>query len=182
MLDKATLAKKGYSIERFISTCKALHVSMIQYRNKLGDVEEQKTDLLSIKSLLPSTPLIVNDRIDLVYLCDGLHLGQEDIVSFSLSKKEAINYVRGVIGDKILGISTHNKEEILEANTLDVDYVGLGAYRATSTKSDAVVLKEKLGLIAGFSLKPVVAIGGVLRDDVIENVAYNAIGSGLYED
>ncbi len=89
--------------------------------------------------------------------------------------------VRDKIGDKILGLSTHNKKEILEANELDLDYIGLGAYRKTSTKDTENILGEKLSLLASFSKHPVAAIGGVRIKDKIKNVTYLVVGSNLYD-
>ncbi len=174
LLDYETLVKKEWTIERFISTCKALHVEMIQYRDKKGDKTRKIENLKKIKSLCDIT-LLVNDDVSLVKYCDGLHVGQEDLNSTSVEQ------IRQEIGKKILGVSTHNKEEILEANSLKVDYIGLGAYRVTSTKSDASVLKESLSKLASFSFKPVAAIGGVKVDDEIDGVTYAVVGSNLYE-
>jgi len=94
---------------------------------------------------------------------------------------EAVNLIRYKIGKKLLGLSTHNKEEILEANALDLDYIGLGAYRATQTKSEANVGGEALLDAASYSKHPVGMIGGVRVDDVFYNpIVYKVIGSGLY--
>ena len=180
LLDFETLEKKRWSIERFISTCKDLDVEIIQYRDKKGDKKRKKENLEKIKSLCDIT-LLINDDIELVEHCDGLHVGQEDIVNISSTKEKAVQEIRKKIGKKILGISTHNKEEILEANTLDIDYIGLGAYRSTATKSDASVLKESLSELASFSFKPVGAIGGVKVYDEINNVTYAVVGSDMYE-
>jgi len=174
LLDYETLVKKEYSIERFISICKTLHVEIIQYRDKKGDKKRKIENLKKIKSLCDIT-LLVNDDVDLVEFCDGLHVGQEDL------KKISIEQIRKEIGKKVLGISTHNKEEILEANSFDVDYIGLGAYRATNTKNDANVLKESLSELASLSFKPVGAIGGVKVDDEIDGVTFAVVGSDLYE-
>lgn len=81
--------------------------------------------------------------------------------------------------DKIIGLSTHNADEIAIANELDLNYIGLGAYRASSTKSEAKVLGDKLDEIAAHSTHPVAAIGGVKLDDVFQYVTYKVIGSGL---
>jgi len=180
LLDYETILKKEWTIEKFISTCKALHVEIIQYRDKLGDKERKKENLQKIKSLC-EIKLLINDDIDLVAFCDGLHVGQVDLKKISLSKEKAIKVIRDKIGRKTLGISTHNKEEILEANELDIDYIGLGAYRSTSTKSDASVLKESLSDLASLSFKPVGAIGGVRIYDEISNVTYAVVGSDIYE-
>lgn len=155
-------------------------MDLIQYRDKREDKKAKEENLKKVKSL-SNIPVIINDEIDLVCFCDGLHVGQDDLKKISTCKSEAVEMIREKIGSKILGLSTHNKEEILEANALRVDYVGLGAYRATSTKNDATVLKESLSELASLSLKPVGAIGGVRLDDEIKNVTYAVVGSGIYE-
>lgn len=180
LLDYDVLNQKEWSIEKFVRKCKSLNVKIIQYRDKKGSIKRKQQNLQRIKSLCDIT-LIVNDSIELAKFCDGLHLGQEDLANLASTKKEAIHKVRAKIGKKILGISTHNKEEIKEANELDIDYIGLGAYRATSTKGDATVLKERLDELASLSFKPVGAIGGVKLNDVIENVTYLVVGSDIYE-
>lgn len=180
LLDFETLKEKQWSIEQFISTCKNLHVEIIQYRDKKGDTQRRIKNLKKIKSLCDTT-LLVNDDVEAALFCDGLHVGQEDLVKLAFSKSEAISKIRQKIGGKIIGISTHNEVEILEANDLDIAYIGLGAYRVTSTKEDTTVLGESLGKLARLSLKPVAAIGGVKIEDEIENVTYAVIGRALYE-
>ncbi len=180
LLDYDSLKLNSWTIERFISTCRALHVEMIQYRDKKEGERRKIENLKLIKSLCDIT-LLVNDEIDLVEFCDGLHVGQEDLQKISTYKEESIAFIRKKIGRKVLGISTHNREEILEANILDVDYIGLGAYRATDTKKSATVLKESLSKLARLSFKPVGAIGGVKVDDEIDGVTYAVVGSDLYE-
>ena len=72
-------------------------------------------------------------------------------------------------------------DEILAANELDVDYIGLGAYRVTGTKAEAQVYGDTLLHIAKYSKHPVALIGGVRMDDVFdESITYKVIGSGLY--
>ena len=90
--------------------------------------------------------------------------------------------IRQEIGDKIFGLSTHNRAEIEEANKLDIDYIGLGAYRSTGTKKDAKVVGAPLLEIAKISKHPVAIIGGVRLEDEFEApIEYKVIGSGLYE-
>ena len=83
--------------------------------------------------------------------------------------------------DKLLGISTHNEDEVLEANNLDLNYIGLGAYKNTTTKDVPNILGNSLDAIAGKSKHFVGAIGGVGLDDKFQNVTYHVIGSGLLE-
>ncbi len=173
--------KMGFSIEEYISLAKSKGASYLQYRDKVNSLDVKKENLIRIRELWSDT-LIINDEPELLFLCDGLHLGQEDLLKISLDKKEAISYIRDREKDKILGISTHNIEEIKEANKLNIDYIGLGAYRNTSTKDVSSVLGEQISYIASFSRHPVVAIGGVKIDDNIENISFNAIGLNIYEN
>ena len=125
--------------------------------------------------------VIINDTIELIDYADGLHIGQEDIRAYSDDLVDAVKQIRHIIGRKLLGLSTHNKEEILEANTLDLDYIGLGAYRATHTKSEANVGGKALIEAASHSTHPVGMIGGVVLEDVFdEPIRYKVIGTGLY--
>jgi len=90
--------------------------------------------------------------------------------------------IREKIGEKILGLSTHNQKEVEEANTLNIDYIGLGAYRQTDTKSEAKVLGEDIFKIAKLSKHKVAIIGGVTLDDKFgDEIYYSVIGSGLLE-
>ncbi|MDR2100580.1 MAG: thiamine phosphate synthase [Campylobacteraceae bacterium] len=182
LIDKATLIKKGKSLEEAVKRAKSLNASLLQYRNKTGAYEEKKEDLLTIKSLYADAPIIINDDLALIAYCGGIHLGQEDILKYGADIYTAAEHVREIIGSKIFGISTHNKKEILEANKTSVDYIGLGAYRKTDTKDTNNILGDTLDLLANFSEKPVAAIGGVKLCDRFEHVTYLAIGSGLYED
>jgi len=125
--------------------------------------------------------LIVNDAIELIAYADGLHIGQEDIRLYSDNLVVAVAMIRQTIGRKQLGLSTHNKEEILEANSLDLDYIGLGAYRATNTKCEANVGGKALIEAASYSTHLVGLIGGVrVEDEFEEPIHYKVIGSGLY--
>ena len=110
-----------------------------------------------------------------------MHLGQEDLAKIDANPTQAVKILRSVIGsDKILGISTHNEQEVLQANEMDLNYIGLGAYRDTTTKTDVShILGEKLDSVAKLSKHPVAAIGGVKKEDCFEHVRYHVIGSGL---
>ena len=182
LVDKETLRSKGLSLSELLQHLKTIpNIPILQYRNKSATLEEKKFDLLTIRKHYDGT-LIINDTLELIDYADGLHVGQEDLRKESHDLKEAVRLIREKIGDKLLGLSTHDKVEILEANTLDLDYIGLGAYRASSTKSEANVGGEALLEAAAYSKHPVGIIGGVRMDDVFEApVVYKVIGSGLYK-
>ena len=182
LCDQTTLDKKKLSLETFVKLAYKHNAEIIQYRNKSGDEEFITSQLLKLRELWTKT-LIVNDAFMLHPLCDGVHLGQDDLLNVDLDPDVAINKIRNIIGNhKMIGLSTHNKEEIAIANGLDLDYIGLGAYRATSTKEDATPLNEALDSLAASSKHPVAAIGGVRFDDMFSHVRYSVISSALYED
>lgn len=180
LIDKATLTKKGWSISQISKKIESLDIKIAQYRDKNSSLKEQIENILEIKSYF-SGKLIINDNIELIDYVDGLHLGQEDIREFNLNLGEAISIIREKIGNKILGLSTHNLKEIYEANSLNLNYIGLGAYRETNTKSDAEVFGEELLEIAKHSRHPVAIIGGVkFSDSFPKYIKYRVIGSNLY--
>ncbi len=174
LLDFDLLKKYDVTIEEFINKCKELNVTIIQYRDKNSDIKDIKERLKKIRFLWDKT-LIINDYIELIEFADGLHIGQED-----LEKYNSIDDIRKKIGNKILGLSTHNEKEVIEANNLDVDYIGLGAYRPTYTKEVKSIGGKKLLEIAKLSNKDVAIIGGVKLDDEIPT-KYKVIGSDIFK-
>ena len=108
------------------------------------------------------TVFIVNDRVDIALLtdADGVHLGQGD-----LPVKEA----RRLLGNnKIIGYSTHNLREALEAVRLPVDYISFGPIFPTKTKEDAQTPKGLKGLseVRKSVGIPIVAIGGITETNM----------------
>ena len=180
LCDQDMLYKYGISIDKFINIAKENNAEIIQYRNKNDDSVFIKEQLLKIRELYEGF-LIVNDAYELVEFCDGVHVGQEDLRKIDLDISKAVKTLRNIVTqDKILGISTHNEDEVLIANELDINYIGLGAYRDTSTKKDiTTVLGKELDTIASKSKHLVAAIGGVKLNDRFKNVTYSVIGSGL---
>ena len=180
LCDQDLLDKKGLSLSNFIDIAKQNNAEIIQYRNKNADIEFIKTQLIKIKKMFDGI-LIVNDAYELIEFCDGVHLGQEDLKKIDLDISKAIKFLRKTISDeKLLGISTHNEKEIYEANGLDINYIGLGAYRTTDTKNDInYVLGKEVDKLASLSKYPVGVIGGVRLNDKFDNITYHVIGSGL---
>ncbi|MEA1956079.1 MAG: thiamine phosphate synthase [Campylobacterota bacterium] len=180
LCDQELLDKRNISLLDFIKLAKDNNAEIIQYRNKKSDISFIKQQLIKIRNNFDGA-LIVNDAYELAEFCDGIHLGQEDLQKIDENIEEAITFLRKTISnDKIIGISTHNKEEIVQANGLDVNYIGLGAYRDTSTKTDiSLILGDGVDRLASISKHPVGVIGGVRMDDKFENITYLVIGSGL---
>ena len=187
LCDFTTLKKRNISLEQFLKICKKLDIIYIQYRDKISDIKLQKENLLFLKSNC-DIPIIINDKFELLEYADGIHLGQEDLLEIKKEKLKIKNdellfkFLRKKYPSKIFGLSTHNEIEILEANKLPLDYIGLGAYRQTATKDVSNILEDKISYLAQISKHPVGAIGGVKIDDNIPYITYNVIGSGLYEN
>jgi thiamine-phosphate pyrophosphorylase len=179
LCDRELLHSRDISLELFVQKAQSHGATILQYRNKTDDIATIKNDLIHIRALWDGF-LIMNDHYELIALCDGVHIGQEDLSAIDSDPIKAITILKATIGeDKIIGLSTHNADEIKIANNLEINYIGLGAYRATSTKNDAKVLWVELDNLASLSKHPVAAIGGVRLDDVFEYVTYKVIGSGL---
>ncbi|MGP2656540.1 thiamine phosphate synthase [Malaciobacter sp. WC5094] len=181
LCDYETLQKKSLTLENFVQICKNLDVKIVQYRDKISSNSIQKENLIYLKKSL-NIPILINDKIDLIEFADGLHLGQEDFEKIHANKKIAIKLIRNKIGKKLLGLSTHNELEILEANDLDLDMIGLGAYRNTTTKNVSTLLGDKITYLAKISKHPVCAIGGVKIHDKIRNISFNVVGSDIYSN
>lgn len=180
LCDYETLQKKSITLEKFVQLCHEKDVKLVQYRDKISRIEEQKNNLSYLKKSL-DIPIIINDKIELIDYADGLHLGQEDFEKVHKDKKLAIKLIRMKIKDKLLGLSTHDEKEILEANTLPLDMIGLGAYKSTNTKDVSTIIGNKISYLAKISKHPVCAIGGVKVNDKIENIKFNVVGSAFYD-
>jgi thiamine-phosphate pyrophosphorylase len=183
LCDFDLLEKSNLSILQYLKIISQYNIIYIQYRDKINSIDIQKQNLQILKNNT-NIPIIINDKLELLNIADGLHLGQEDIehliVNLKLKNKEfAIKFLKKKYPTKIIGLSTHNEVEILEANNLDLDYIGLGAYRDTTTKDIKQILGDKISYLAKISKHPVGAIGGVKIDDKINNISYHVIGSGL---
>ncbi len=181
LCDQELLDRYALSLDDFVALALQHDAKVIQYRNKHGDIAQMKHALITLRQQFEGF-LIINDAYDLVDYCDGVHVGQDDMQNIHTDPKQAVAILRDIIGhDKLLGLSTHNEHEILRANELDLNYIGLGAYRNTTTKSVSNVLGEELDTLAARSTHPVAAIGGVTLGDTFLHVTYKVIGSGLLE-
>jgi thiamine-phosphate pyrophosphorylase len=108
--------------------------------------------------------LIINDRLDLCLAsgADGVHLGQTDLSPASARRI----FDQAKSGENLLiGYSTHNLDQLREADALPVDYIAIGPVFATGSKAkaDPVVGLEGVRQARRVTAKPLVAIGGITR-------------------
>ncbi|KIQ94306.1 Thiamine-phosphate synthase [Anoxybacillus thermarum] len=152
-------------------------ITMFQFREKgkgaLTGVEKYRlAEKLFERCLAHNIPFIVNDDVDLALAlqADGVHVGQED---------EAAERVRDRIGDRYLGVSVHNLNEVKQALSARADYVGLGPIFPTVSKKDA---KQACGLAMIEHIRahekhvPIVAIGGITQQTAKQVIEAGADG------
>jgi thiamine-phosphate pyrophosphorylase len=134
--------------------------TLLQYRNKTGNARAMLDHAKQIKQALSdSIRLMMNDRADLCLAAgfDGVHVGQDD-----LSPEAA----RKIVGpDLWLGVSTHNPEQVREADQTPADYIAIGPVFSTQSKAnpDPVIGLEGIRRVRALTRKPLVAIGGITR-------------------
>lgn len=154
-------------------------VSLLQYRNKLGNARQMLEQARELRQSLGNTiRLIMDDRPDLAMAADfdGVHVGQDD-----LSPESA----RKVIGkDLWLGLSTHNPEQLADADQTSADYLAIGPVFATSSKQnpDPVVGLEGVRRARQLTKKPLVAIGGITRKNCIAVIEAGADSVAVISD
>ena len=158
---------------------------VLQYRNKSGDARvmlEQARELrrqLRARAPAPHVPkLIMNDRSDLCLIAeyDGVHIGQDDL---------SPELVRSIIGpERWLGVSTHNPEQLLEADRTSADYLAIGPVFSTFSKDrpDPVVGLEGVRRARQLTRKPLVAIGGITRGNAASVIEAGADSVAVISD
>lgn len=108
-------------------------------------------------------PFVIDDDVDVALAsgADGVHVGQDD-----MDAAEA----RRLLGeDGILGVSARTVEQALKAQRDGASYIGSGSVFSTGTKTDAKKLDMDTlkGICEAVDI-PVIAIGGVNRDNITE--------------
>jgi len=135
-------------------------VTLLQYRNKSGNALQALDQARVLRRRIgANSKLIMNDRADLCLAAefDGVHVGQDDL------SPEA---VRGIIGaERWLGVSTHNPEQLQQADHTSADYLAIGPVFSTFSKErpDPMVGLAGVRQARQLTRKPLVAIGGITR-------------------
>lgn len=114
---------------------------------------------------------IVNDHCDIAEAAgaDGVHLGQDDL---------PIEEARKVVGrGKIIGISTHSRDQALAAEKAGADYIGFGPIFPTATKDAGSARQvEAIEIIRQTVSIPIIAIGGIHHGNVRDVIKAGADG------
>ena len=153
--------------------------TLLQYRNKSGNARLILEQARKLKEHLgDSVRLVMNDRADLCLAADfsGVHVGQEDLSPDS---------VRAIIGPELwLGVSTHNPEQLRDADLTPADYIAIGPVFPTSSKDkpDPVVGLEGVRRARQLTRKPLVAIGGITRANAASVIEAGADSVAVISD
>lgn len=182
MLQFITHPSEKYSIVEEVKMVLEGGCRWIQLRMKNATDEEIKAVAEEIIPLCKDADaiLVIDDHVELVKELEvtGVHIGKED-----MPPREARELLQG---GPIIGVTANTAADILAMKGIDVDYVGLGPFRHTTTKSK---LSPILGLDgycsivkevreAGCEL-PIVAIGGITLEDVDDIMATGVNGIAM---
>lgn len=181
ILDAEALKKRGLTIDRVACELRDAGLLLLQYRDKSGSPEDVLRAAEQISKIFSAmdAALIMNDRVDLAVLAGwGVHVGQSDLTPADARK---------VLGaGKVVGVSTHVDLQVEVADASEADYVAVGPVFATSTKLDAepVIGLEGVRRARGLTRKPIVAIGGITRENArsVRDAGADSVAliSGLY--
>ena len=158
-----TSSEFGWTHEELAKMALEAGVRIIQFREKNMSTKRMFEIARRLRKMTDEygATFIVNDRVDLALAvgADGVHVGQDDLPA---------EVVREIF-DGIIGVSAHTVDEAKRAERF-ADYLGVGPVFGTKTKKDA---KEPIGveglreIVLSVSI-PVVAIGGINRNNVLE--------------
>jgi thiamine-phosphate pyrophosphorylase len=175
--DRATLDARGMSVGEFAREMAQAGVGVLQYRDKVGAPNEVLQAAAEIAAEFEGVEatLILNDRADLAVLAGwGVHVGQGDlsvedarrVVAAHSCAKDAHEWGSTRISG-VVGVSTHTDEQVIAADAGEADYVAVGPVFRTSTKADAepVVGLDGVRRARALTRKPLVAIGGITREN-----------------
>lgn len=157
----------------------AAGVTLLQYRNKKGTAREMLEQARELRDCLGnSIRLIMNDRADLCLAAgfDGVHVGQDDLSPAGARK---------IIGpERMLGVSTHNMPQVREADATPADYIAVGPVFATASKQnpDPVIGLEGIRIARQLTRKPLVAIGGITRQNAAQVIHAGADSVAVISD
>ncbi|HXT27016.1 MAG TPA: thiamine phosphate synthase [Candidatus Eisenbacteria bacterium] len=164
----------------FVKRLMGAGARLFQYRNKMAPAREvlQAVQALNVTARQVGAAFLVNDRPDIARLAgaNGVHVGQEDLEAAA---------ARAIVGaGAIVGVSTHNLEQIKAAADSDADYIAVGPVFATRSKAkaDPVVGLELIRQARQLTRKPIVAIGGITLERAGEVITAGADSVAVISD
>lgn len=160
-------------VEEVVRAAVSEGFTCVQIRSKVATAREMISTLEKSAAVIDelgksdSVALLVDDRLDVVLAArefgikvDGVHVGQSDI---------PVEVCRKFLGaDSIVGLSANTEEIITAADVSQIDYFGVGALHATSTKTDTekTLSFAEIAELVKVSARPIVVGGGVKLKDI----------------
>lgn len=164
ILDTRFLAERSCSVVAAAEGLIEGGARILQFRHKADwtqtefDVAKQIARLCGEAGVL----FVINDRADFARLLGAaLHVGQDDLPPVA---------ARRVVGDEVMGFSTHNRIQLERGNGEPIEYLSLGPIFATGSKDhpDPVLGTKGLQALRALTAKPLVAIGGITELNACE--------------
>jgi thiamine-phosphate pyrophosphorylase len=164
IIDTLACGRAGMDPLRLAEAVAQAGVAVAQFRHKGPYTRDVLAQADEIGRILRAAGVryVINDRSDVARMvgADGVHLGQEDLPPAR---------VRALVGPEVwIGFSTHNEAQLRAGDREPADYLALGPIFATGSKEnpDPVVGLVQLARLRPLTAKPLVAIGGITRDNV----------------
>jgi thiamine-phosphate pyrophosphorylase len=179
IVDTAVCAARGLEPLAITDAFLGGGARLIQLRDKSPSTADRLSlaDAVVARAHARGATVVVNDRADVARLsgADGVHVGQDDL---------AVEDVRLIVGaDAIVGVSTHDSEQIALAAQTSASYIAVGPIYGTATKETGYTARG-LDLVraAAATGKPVVAIGGITLDRAPDVLAAGASSVAVIAD
>ena len=166
----------GRSMEEVVEEAIKGGATFVQLRDKHEPYEVKKQTAIALQALCSKygVPFVIDDDVELAkeVNADGVHVGQDDM---------AYEKAREILGDtKIIGVTAHNLEEAVKAYEQGADYIGSGAAFGSSTKTEAShINRDDYAKITAAVDIPVVAIGGINRENISQLYGYGLAGAAI---
>ena len=139
-----------------------IRLFQLRVKDELSDQEHlELAKKVRMLTLTYNVTYLINDRPDIAVLCDadGVHVGPDDM---------PVEEVRKIIGDKIVGRSSHSLQQAESALNEPISYLSVGPVFETDCKKapDETVGHELVSEVLMKSHIPIVAIGGITKDNM----------------
>ena len=157
ILDATALSARQCAVLTAAEALLEAGVRILQYRQKHEWAQSNFDEAARLATLCHTQGVlfVINDRADFAHLLGAaLHIGQDDLPPLA---------ARRVIGDEVMGFSTHNRQQLVRGDQEPVEYLSLGPIFSTHSKErpDPVVGLDGLAALRPLTQKPIVAIGGI---------------------
>ncbi|MBI3665149.1 MAG: thiamine phosphate synthase [Acidobacteria bacterium] len=180
IIDTAACNQAGVRPVALAEALAAAGVGIAQFRHKGPFTRQVFDEAEAIGRVLRAAGVkyVINDRADVALMlgADGIHLGQEDLPPTK---------VRAMVGSSaFIGYSTHNRGQLQAGDQEPVDYLAIGPIFATGSKEkpDPVLGVEALAALRPLTDKPLVAIGGITRENAAAVLAAGADAVAVISD